>query len=799
MKKIVLIIGILCLMYDNVYAYKPIFSSLRDINSDIQNADEHPPIDNTTWKNPDYSTFLKKREPTWLDELFFKMHIKSWPLWHVRAFKDLLLKTVEFRENEGYQGRFVLKMKPEPGSIFIIWGGLHGAYHSLVRALNELQLWGVITDDLRIVKSNYYFIFNGSVVDHSAYSLEALTIIMQLMNNNPGRVFYIRGLHEDQGYWKNFSLNRDLLLRGRRISTETVPLEGEIQRFFDTLPLALYLVGSDDDTKNLDVIRISYWGRDHKELIESQLGGFLNEVEIEPQIFKLNNKTPDAEKVVNIRSIVKGDPHVNTYRPTVGLSQLEADRGATAWTVFSAPTDPYRYLQDFYYDTFAILEIAKTFSDSTISVYDQDIRELFGFKKGATYNLMTGLKKLDEVEKGGSEEFLELKKRLKIAQDEIDHLVKTCDLRQTLADIIRIQEEEKRMISQDVIVGLNVDLSEGAQGFGHHVRDGVEAVFSEINQKGGVDNKRLKLIIYDDSETSSGTRANVKSFLSNYASGILLSPVGSGPLLSYFDLIKEHKVLVLLPVAGFSIVRKSHLKYIVLFRPSHKQELEATTNYIFTNFGIKKIATVYLNNEIGEGLLFELEQALAKNGITELIKIPFNKDEPDVSKQIEILKKENPDEICFIAFPSITQKIIEGLGTEFFLNKKLYGWSDLSQKSFKNFIKNKGVNFLFVNVAPDPRVANLPIVKEFQEAIAKFNIDSDVFTLEGYINASIFVYLLKQITGLVTQESLIAAAEKMSNVDLGGLLLNFDPNTRQLSHTLWLEPGPGEWIKVATD
>lgn len=433
MKKIVLM-SLIILFEQTLYGYKPIFTSLNEINEDARNADEHPPLDNKDWVNPDFTKFIKKRIPSWWDETLFKLHIKSWPLWHIEGFKDLLFKTIASRENDGYVGKFVITMRPDPGAVFVIWGDIQGAYHSLVRALNQMRSLNIISNDLYIIKPNYYFVFNGNVIDQSAYSLEVLTIIMRLMDNNPGRVFYLRGQHEDQGRWKDFSLKRDLVFRVSLSPKERfelsgkIPLSDEMDRFFDTLPLALYLIGQ-DVSDIVDVVRISYFGRDHKELEMAQEGLYLGDVTGEPRVLKLHTKKERGAKKFNVKAIVKGESNLTSYYTTLGLSQIEADKGSTSWIVFSSPTDTYRHLQDFYYDAFAFLEIGKIFSQWTISLYNQDVREMLGFKRIATYNVMNGLKEIDGLSKRDeSEDLLALKKRMHIAEKQINEILQTCDL-----------------------------------------------------------------------------------------------------------------------------------------------------------------------------------------------------------------------------------------------------------------------------------------------------------------------------------------------------------------------------------
>jgi hypothetical protein len=436
MKQVIYLLLILVFLLSSVFYFFPIFidtspdhvfDTLSEAQKYADTLDEYPPIDNTTWANPDYSKFLERLVPTGLDESMYIFKIKSWPLWHIQGFDKLLSKVVKERENDGYIGRFILKMNPLKGSSFIIWGDLQGAFHSLIRTLVELKKNNVINDDFEIMKPYVYFVFNGDAVDRSPFSLEVLSVIMRLMDRNPNKVFYIRGNHEDREHWKNFNLKRDLIIRGASVSNEEVPLGAKISKLFNTLPLALYLIGQ-EDKENINIVRISHFDRSSTELNEENFSGFFQRADKkEVTIFKLSNEMDLSEKKINVRAIIRGESRSTIYRPTLGLSQLEADKGATAWTMLSSPTEAYRHLQDFYFDAFAVLDIGKTLNEWMITLYNQDVRELLGFKKVAMYNLVTGLRDF-KAEKTQiiDDSFVQVKKKLQDVAQEIQELQDTC-------------------------------------------------------------------------------------------------------------------------------------------------------------------------------------------------------------------------------------------------------------------------------------------------------------------------------------------------------------------------------------
>lgn len=408
--------------------YPPIFLSLQDIQKYAAHMEEYPHNESFAWAMPSYATFWRQQKYVFRQLFLYKLGLKSWPVWHPYGFNRLLVKMININENNGYTGRFSLKMKPVPGSVFVIWGDIQGAFHSLVRGLTELQKKGFINDSLQIIKPYTYFVFNGQLIDRGPYSLEALTVVMRLMERNPQHIFYIRGRDEDTGHWKNFNLKEELIIRLGAFSKKDIPLGNELERFFNTLPLALYLIDKEEGDK-VDLMRISNYDRSSVELNEDNFSSFFKEpTGVELSIIKLTGKPEgDSKKKINVRAIIKGESRASVYRPTPGLVQLEADKGAMAWTMISSPTESYRHLQDFYFDAFVILDIGKKMSNWTLSLYDQDVRELLGFRLFAIYNLLTGLHEYqkEKVEQG-VDVFSNLQRESVALDEEIASLRASC-------------------------------------------------------------------------------------------------------------------------------------------------------------------------------------------------------------------------------------------------------------------------------------------------------------------------------------------------------------------------------------
>jgi hypothetical protein len=79
---------------------------------------------------------------------------------------------------------------------FIIMGDFHGSLHSFIRILFRLHKYKVLDITTMKLYDNYYLVFLGDIVDRGMFSIEILTTILLLINNNPDKIKFIAGNHE---------------------------------------------------------------------------------------------------------------------------------------------------------------------------------------------------------------------------------------------------------------------------------------------------------------------------------------------------------------------------------------------------------------------------------------------------------------------------------------------------------------------------------------------------------------------------------------------------------------------------
>ncbi len=247
---IVLIFGVALFVPE--YSQPDLFAKLSYIQTYTKIFPENPARDNKSIVKPEFETFYINNLPGFfgktLGNLLRYVGLASPYPWSSQTYHDLMAKLIKDREAKSYKDTFILKMKPPEKARFFIFGDLQGALHSLTRGLTKLKEMDVIDDDLAIKSDKDFIVFLGDVVDRCPYGMETMLIPMRLIDKNPEHAFYMRGNRESENYWQNYGLKNELQIRATalQIDGEKFPMESMVQRFFNTLPIILYVGVSPD-------------------------------------------------------------------------------------------------------------------------------------------------------------------------------------------------------------------------------------------------------------------------------------------------------------------------------------------------------------------------------------------------------------------------------------------------------------------------------------------------------------------------------------------------------------------------
>lgn len=760
---------LLFLLFFHVSSYA--FNTIDQAWTYAQTLQEYPDTSMRDWTNPDYTAYHYSIKPNFLKKTLEWLHLYK-PYFSIKATNDLIKKITKARELNGYFDRFIQKIIPQDGEQFFLFSDLNGAFHSFLRDLLYLKNSGIISNDFAL-KKGCYIIFNGNVADKSPYILETLHIICTLFLKNPEQIIYIRGNIEDKEGWLGKTLEYELTGRAKNFSQQQIPLESTINRFFNTLPLALFLTSEINNT--IVTIRFSNSGLSQKELQSKDIDLFLQSEKIKEH-FKLKDtyeKKPVAIKKVRIAAFFILEDRKKSYHPNKGLIHLDDEEGIMSFATISSPIDTNRRLYDFFYDAFIQIVIGKNILDSQLNLFYQDVREQNGFSK--------------EIEP-----FISSIETSSLAKAVKDTPVSKEKVKNT-QEVVETENRGKKEISSEkkpFVFGCTLDLTRGLSHVTAQHRKGILAAAQRYEKE---HNQDIKVIFKDDQYMPEHAKENVDEFLKE-GIDIILEPYGSPTTQSYLNLAKEKKILILFPTTGAPIFRDKNIPYIVNLRCSYVTEGAILLQRALAP-NPNKIAVFYQNDAFGKGGLEGVLQLAQEKKIPEdrIIKIPYERNSVDFALQVEQIKKTNPDTIIMIAISTAAREFIRLFNVEFFRGKAIFGVSDLSEKSFLDMAKEKNVRTETLSTTPSI-YGSSDIAKNFRQDAEKEKIELDTFAFESYIGASIAFDGLSKIKDEADlKTALLTKIESYQHYNFGGLDLTFNSEARDLGFGIWLYSNEKEW------
>ena len=345
--------------------------------------------------------------------------------------------------------------------------------------------------------------------------------------------------------------------------------------------------------------------------------------------------------------------------------------------------------------------------------------------------------------------------------------------------------EERGVTNQEIIIGMSNALTGPAAALGTGVKAGAVAYFQKINNAGGVNGRKIKVISYDDGYEPQRTVENTNKLMNEDKVFALFGYVGTPTSTAVLPIINKDHVLFWAPFTGAEFLRTPVTKNIFNVRGSYFDEAEMQVKYLTETLGKKKIGVFIQNDAYGLSVKLGVVKALKKRNLEIMGEGTYERNTENVDAGLETVKSYNPDAVIMVGtYKAMAAFIKKAQAQGFkpvFLNVSFVGTAALVKE-----LAGAGGDVMVTEVMPSPHDSPLPLVRQYrQDMHAAGHPELDYTDLEGYVDAVVFVEVLKQITGPLTRESFIAAAEKL-NATVGGLPFAFTAENHQAMSKIYL-------------
>jgi ABC-type branched-subunit amino acid transport system substrate-binding protein len=324
-----------------------------------------------------------------------------------------------------------------------------------------------------------------------------------------------------------------------------------------------------------------------------------------------------------------------------------------------------------------------------------------------------------------------------------------------------------------------------ASGLGKGMRAGAEAVFKDVNARGGVHGRKISLLVGDDGYEPNRAVDETLKMIDEQKVFSLFGYVGTPTSNAVIPIVKEMKVPLVGAFTGAMTLRNPVTPQIINIRASYDDESEALVAH-FLKAGAKSVAVFYQDDGFGTAVLSGTEKALKKRGMAVAAKGTFPRNTIAIKTGLAAMVAAQPDAIVMVGpYTPLAEFIKEARATG--LKAQLGTVSFVGTDNLVAAVGAKGDGVVISQVVPFPEDDSLPVTRECREVVGKHAGEKLGFVnFEGCITAKAMVAALEKAGKTLTQESLIQSLESFKGQDLGGLALTLAPDNHQALNQVFM-------------
>lgn len=200
-------------------------------------------------------------------------------------------------------------------------------------------------------------------------------------------------------------------------------------------------------------------------------------------------------------------------------------------------------------------------------------------------------------------------------------------------------------------IGAVLDISGPSSSLGIPERDTLQMLADQLNAKGGINGRQVKMVILDNkSDETEGVLA-VKKLIDSEKVVAIIGSSASGTSLAMVDTVQKEGVPLVSLATNSKIVEPvSDRKWVFKMAQSDAIVANNMINYAKSK-GAQKVAVLYMNNAFGDGGKNALAKAAADNGVKVVFEDKFEATDKEMSAQLAKIKGSDAQAVLVWAIP----------------------------------------------------------------------------------------------------------------------------------------------------
>ncbi|WP_082818000.1 ABC transporter substrate-binding protein [Variovorax boronicumulans] len=299
------------------------------------------------------------------------------------------------------------------------------------------------------------------------------------------------------------------------------------------------------------------------------------------------------------------------------------------------------------------------------------------------------------------------------------------------------------------------------------------AYFRMINEKGGVNGRRINYLSYDDALSPPKTVEQTRKLVEQDQVLAVFNSVGTAANLAVQKYLNNKKVPQLMIGAGSTrLIDPKTFPWTIGWQPTYHSEGAIYAKYILANIPDARVAILSQNDDFGRDYLGGLKAGFgdkAKNLIVS--ETTYEPTDATVDSQILKMKASGANVLVNITTPKFAAQTIKKVAeigwkpTHFLTSISISMGAVMRPAGLEN---GQGIiSAAYLMEATDDRWKDYPEMREWNAFMDKYLPDAnkaDWMNVFGYVAAQALVHVLQQCGDDLSRENLMKQAASMKNV-----------------------------------
>ncbi len=315
----------------------------------------------------------------------------------------------------------------------------------------------------------------------------------------------------------------------------------------------------------------------------------------------------------------------------------------------------------------------------------------------------------------------------------------------------------------EITLGSIQDLSGPLAGFGKQARLGMMLAVDEINEQGGVNGRKLKLIVEDSGYDPKKAVLAAQKLVNQDKIFMMVGHIGTAQNMAAMPVQFEKNVINFFPITAAREMYEPFHRLKYSFAATYFDQIRRAVPQMVKDKGLKKVCTIYQDDDFGLEVLRGGEAGLKAIGMDYAEKTSFKRGATDFSSQVAKMKAAGCE---LVVLGTIIRETIGTIGesrkTGFnptFLGSSA-AYTDLIHK-----LGGKAMDGMYATMTtqnPYTDESSQPIRFWANKYKTKYNEDPTVFSVYGYTIINTFINAANKAGKSLSTDSFIKVMDTMT-------------------------------------